>query len=262
MLYRVFVIWNPPLKHGSNTAAKVEDDGKLNGGNGAIVKTETMPIVTGSTGIEPTATESIQIRFIATEDTATGPMVESSLLVAKRDDGTSSSSTSQISEKIEREDEKSEGLSRFLDGCEDRPPSLGESGSDCVGYHRGWKRKKNKGIIPIDEQTKVEIKDSLGIKLEKETPLGPARDRDRDRSQDRMSSITQMSTLLSTLVRLRVRTLAFCGVRKLVELVLAYCLKDLGSSSSSAHLAQCVGSYRGDCIQNRFFIAIKNLIEE
>jgi DEAD/DEAH box helicase domain-containing protein len=54
-----------------------------------------------------------------------------------------------------------------------------------------------------------------------------------------------MSKLLATLVRLKVRTLAFCGVRKLVELVLKYSLSDLNSSSASAHLSQCVASYRG-----------------
>ena len=137
-------------------------------------------------------------------------------------------------------------LSQFLDGCEDRPQTLGDAGTHCVGYHKGWNRGRNRALktkkrdevataaaIPAKRSIEA-VKVKVFSTPDSRTPGG------------RLSSITEMSKLLATIVRLRVRTLAFCGVRKLVELVLKYCLQDLNSSTSSLHLAELVASYRGE----------------
>jgi len=60
----------------------------------------------------------------------------------------------------------------------------------------------------------------------------------------RVSSIWETANIFTALVKRRLRTLAFCKVRKLVELVLSYSLRNL-ETSGAAHLMSCVASYRG-----------------
>ena len=57
------------------------------------------------------------------------------------------------------------------------------------------------------------------------------------------SAIVETAMLFAALVKQRVRTLCFCRVRKLVELVLRYSLQDLGATAPA--LAQRVRGYRG-----------------
>ena len=164
-------------------------------------------------------------------------------------DGMSSSSSS-ISRNRMRDPEATDrygddiSLSHFLDGCEDRPQTLGVAGSNCVGYHKGWNRGKNRALKTKGrDKAAAAIPARRSVEAIKVKAISPP---DSRSPGGRLSSITEMSKLLATIVRLRIRTLAFCGVRKLVELVLKYCLQDLNSSSSSLHLAELVGSYRGE----------------
>lgn len=60
----------------------------------------------------------------------------------------------------------------------------------------------------------------------------------------RLSSIFETSNIFCALVKKYLRTLAFCKVRKLVELVLGYSLRNL-ETSGAAHLTSSVASYRG-----------------
>lgn len=152
-------------------------------------------------------------------------------------------------ESCTAEEEEEDPLSLFLEGCEDRPQTLS---SDCVGYHRGWQRNRSRNAKNRKEQqgqrapTIVRVPLALAPVDAVKTDKKPHSNLEQARMpRFRLSSITEMSQLLSFMVRLRVRTLAFCGVRKLVELVLKYCLSDLRSSSESEHLAECVASYRG-----------------
>lgn len=152
------------------------------------------------------------------------------------------------------EDEDEDSFSLFLDGCEDRPQTLS---SDCVGYHRGWQRSRNGKKRKEQQGPRAPALIRVPLAL---APVNAA-DKKAQTSPDqsrmprfRLSSITEMSQLLSFMVRLRVRTLAFCGVRKLVELVLKYCLSDLKSSSDSEHLAECVASYRGESVDFSFLL--------
>ena len=155
--------------------------------------------------------------------------------------------------EAEEEAKERDGMAEFLDGCEDRPATL--SGSR-VGYHRGWRRPKEGGkkvppvlrvpllLAPIGGDEKGtgtgKGKDVEGGELGEKKRLSES-----EYTRSRLSSIGEMSQLLTSLVKLRIRTLAFCGVRKLVELVLKYCLQSLKSSSSTEYLVECVASYRG-----------------
>ena len=154
-----------------------------------------------------------------------------------------------FAEESPTEEEEDDPLSLFLEGCEDRPQTLS---SDFVGYHRGWQRSRSRNGKNRKEQqgqrapTIVRVPLALAPVDAVKTDKKPHSNLEQARMpRFRLSSITEMSQLLSFMVRLRVRTLAFCGVRKLVELVLKYCLSDLKSSSESEHLAECVASYRG-----------------
>lgn len=60
----------------------------------------------------------------------------------------------------------------------------------------------------------------------------------------RLSSIFETSNIFCTLVKKHLRTLAFCKVRKLVELVLGYSLRNL-ETSGAGHLTSSLASYRG-----------------
>jgi hypothetical protein len=60
----------------------------------------------------------------------------------------------------------------------------------------------------------------------------------------RTSTIWETSCLFSALVRQRLKTIAFCRTRKLVELVLGYTLRDL-DVHNAAHMRDSVVSYRG-----------------
>ena len=152
-------------------------------------------------------------------------------------------------EESTAEEEEEDPFSLFLEGCEDRPQTLS---SDCVGYHRGWQRSRSRNGKNRKENqgqrapTIVRVPLALAPVDAVKTVKKPNSNLEQARMpRFRLSSITEMSQLLSFMVRLRVRTLAFCGVRKLVELVLKYCLSDLKSTSESEHLAECVASYRG-----------------
>lgn len=254
-LFRVFVIWNPPLKFG---AEEEEVEGEGEGENAEEERGDcSLPTAADIVSLSPDASSSGSADL--------GPKVYKhvpSILIAdpavKPMDVTGSSGG----------DETRDSLSLFLEGCEDRPSTLS---AHQVGYHRGWNRsgkragmvgKKSKwdadwegegedGVIrrplalaPADRPN-PELRKS-GVKMN-----SPDKTKVRYSSsggfyqRPRVSSIGEMAQLLSWMVKLRVRTLAFCGVRKLVELVLEYSLKNLKGSSSTEHLAECVGSYRG-----------------
>jgi len=59
----------------------------------------------------------------------------------------------------------------------------------------------------------------------------------------RRSAIVETAMLFTALIKQRIRTLAFCKVRKLVEMVLRYSLQDL--HSTAPQLASLVRGYRG-----------------
>ena len=252
-LYRVFVIWNPPLKFGPSSS--VPPAATMDPAPSSLPSPSPFPLpptlppscATGEAtkAVKEAASKVGSVKqdkervepIIKREPQTFAPPIRTSTQQPDR------SVANTVQDPVDAVDDEA-SFSRFLDGCEDRPQSLGGVGSECVGYHRGWKRKK-RNLVKLEGNVKatppVPVRRSLdAIEGKKKILVMPSS------SGGRLSSITEMSKLLATIVRLRVRTLAFCGVRKLVELVLKYSLQDLNSSSSSAHLAERVASYRGD----------------
>ena len=232
------MIWNPPLKFGVEGGQTKEESERT--------PNEEVPILSApaSASASASAAELIKVsdpsRAAALPHTETERERERAMLLSGKREGT------KLSFAAEPFAEDEDSFSLFLEGCEDRPQTLS---SDCVGYHRGWQRsrntkKKNEYQGPrVPAVVRVPLALAAVDAVDKKSQTSPNQ---MKMPRFRLSSITEMSQLLSFMVRLRVRTLAFCGVRKLVELVLKYCLSDLRSSSESEHLAECVASYRGD----------------
>ena len=131
-----------------------------------------------------------------------------------------------------------EALEAFCVGCEDRVYPLGDIGTaPVVRFPGGWQRRER----PDPASTAAAVTHAAAdVEWDDDGQL-----REGMPKRERVSSITETAHLFSAFVRLRIRTLAFCGVRKLVELVLRYSKKDLGSDRKHAHLAAHVSSYRG-----------------
>jgi DEAD/DEAH box helicase domain-containing protein len=136
-----------------------------------------------------------------------------------------------------------------------------------VRYVGGWKRGRPSGASSRSTDTASEPEESnylnkrlmcstadgtgddLGNTLtEKSTGVVKAEASDSTSGEEmdvkRTSAIWETSCLFSALVRRRLRTLAFCRTRKLVELVLGYSLRNL-EVSGAEHLKNSVVSYRG-----------------
>jgi hypothetical protein len=294
--YRVFAIWNPPLKFGEGenaqgaAGAKIETGAEIGTGTGKEKGAETGLGTAAGTGMGtgagagesavsssssvssvsekkirktvyqrksrpgvPAPPVNIAVSAVNTSTPATAILCPIS---ATAESARSSVLFALDEESLceEEETQERDGMAEFLDGCEDRPATLS---SNCVGYHRGWRRDKRERAaggkmisptlrVPLllapaigDEKGKGTGKDVEGVQG------GVKRLSESEYTRSRLSSIGEMSQLLTSLVKLRVRTLAFCGVRKLVELVLKYCLQSLKSSSSTEYLVECVASYRG-----------------
>jgi hypothetical protein len=262
------VIWNPPLKFGveigqtkdETEPAPSDDVWKQSASAPAahlataatvpVLATTAAPTSAAADLIKPDKPSTVVVQpqtetktETQTETKAATEAVRAVLPSGKRE-GVRLTSTDEASTA-----EEEDPFSLFLEGCEDRPQTLS---SDCVGYHRGWQRSRN-GKNRKEQQGQrapTIFRVPLAVAAVDTTATATVKKPHSNLEQARMprfrlSSITEMSHLLSFMVRLRVRTLAFCGVRKLVELVLKYCLSDLKSSSESEHLAECVASYRG-----------------
>lgn len=254
----MFVIWNPPLKFGVQDE---EGEGKGEGEGTNEEKEEGEASSTPSVSLPDAATLlSNALEDLGSEELMPIPSNRISHPAVPPKDLTDGSEGERDS------DRDIDSLSLFLEGCEDRPSTLS---AHQVGYHRGWNRsgkragKGSKWVRDRDWEGGAEggrvpsvIRRPLALasadRSSKEKTSSPAKAKVRFSSsgafyqRPRVSSIGEMAQLLSCMVKLRVRTLAFCGVRKLVELVLEYSLKNLKGSSSTEHLADCVGSYRGE----------------
>ena len=147
-------------------------------------------------------------------------------------------------------------LDQFLEGCADRPATIGPSGStaidECNGvrYVGGWKRKKPSKAVKVDAQIENVVKHNSKKKRSDADcfsspvlPVAATGDDSHSSSTVRRSTIYEGSQLLAALVKSNIRTLAFCKVRKLVELVLKYTIQDL--EQTAPHLKDLVASYRG-----------------
>ena len=260
---RMFVIWNPPFKFGvEEEEGEREGEGEGEGANEGKEVGEGLPD-TGTASSLPQKSEDLGSREVTHIPSThiSHPTVHMDLTEDSERD------------REGNEDEGRDSLSLFLEGCEDRPSTLS---ARQVGYHRGWNRS---GKRAGSKWNRDRDREGEGVEGDARAPpvfrrplalaLAPAQQRNSgeetsspDKKKDkakvryssssggfyqrpRVSSIGEMAQLLSWMVKLRVRTLAFCGVRKLVELVLEYSLKNLKGSSSTEHLADCVGSYRG-----------------
>jgi ATP-dependent helicase YprA (DUF1998 family) len=133
----------------------------------------------------------------------------------------------------------------FLHGCEDRPDTIGPSTSSTsdthfpvVKYVSGWKRRptrreRNKSAVSAakKDEERVGMVEASAHQVVVE------------KADTRESSIVAAASLFAALVKHNLRTLAFCKVRKNVELVLKYALREL--EETAPHLKELVASYRG-----------------
>jgi Lhr-like helicase len=146
-------------------------------------------------------------------------------------------------------------LDEFLGGCVDRPVTIGQNSSAVdtfqgVQYVGGWKRRRPLKASKVSAQEVAPIKSNSKKKRVDADRLSSLQSSDSaivDGSHGseniRRSTIFEGSQLLSLLVKNNIRTLAFCKVRKLVELVLKYTIQDL--EQTAPHLKDLVASYRG-----------------
>lgn len=107
-----------------------------------------------------------------------------------------------------------------------------------VSYVGGWKRKNREK--KTDKQESVEI---IAKPTKKRKNLVKSKEK-QEVDFGRVSTIFETAQLFCALIRKELRTLAFCSVRKLVEMVLGYSLRLL-EQSGNGQLAPRVASYRG-----------------
>ena len=211
---RNFVVWNPYCQN--NLAATTTQSAERNDGAVPTVKNESH-----------TKTDAISLDNI-------GNYMEAELV-----------------------DAHSEGLRSqldlFLEGCADRPATIGPSSSTTmeeykgVQYVGGWKREKSPRAVHVGskiDKVKPNIKKKRSLADSISSPVTTVTgDDSHSINTVRRSAIYEGSQLLSALVKSNIRTLAFCKVRKLVELLLKYTIQDL--EQTAPHLKDSVASYRG-----------------
>jgi len=125
-----------------------------------------------------------------------------------------------------------DSLQEFLMGCENNVRTIEGFTKRAENYKNGKKREIT--VTKSNEQS--ETKESKKLKVASSFCSNKEH-------QERTSTIVETSLVFSSLVKRKIRTLAFCKVRKLVELVLLYTLQDL--RTSAPHLCETVDSYRG-----------------
>eukprot|EP00597_Dinobryon_sp_UTEXLB2267_P014233 CAMPEP_0170110342 /NCGR_PEP_ID=MMETSP0020_2-20130122/7790_1 /TAXON_ID=98059 /ORGANISM="Dinobryon sp., Strain UTEXLB2267" /LENGTH=1196 /DNA_ID=CAMNT_0010335597 /DNA_START=57 /DNA_END=3647 /DNA_ORIENTATION=+ len=138
---------------------------------------------------------------------------------------------------------QSSAVSQFVEGCADRPSTLGESTANEfheVTFQGGWKRKRN--LKTAARNKSASLATNFECTTIRNSQLNNSIENKNEQSF-RTSSIFETSQLFALLVKKNIRTLAFCRVRKLVELVLKYTLSNL--DQSAPHLKDQVASYRG-----------------
>ena len=228
---RLCVIWNPPLLNIAANAITKESVKEKDEGSTKKRMSEDSVEAERRSGTTSSDTHSAS-SALHTKGCA-------NCCGSKCEESSSSSSSSSSTKAVEKsrsaaglDGGDNSALSDFCSACEDRLSYL--SHRDPRG--RGWKRKPQ---IANPYSASRDHLDDDGIDALMMATTGESMKRQR------LSSITEASRLFSALVRLRVRTLAFCGVRKLVELVLRYSMKDLGTDRTSAHLTSKIASYRG-----------------
>lgn len=122
----------------------------------------------------------------------------------------------------------------FLWSCEDRhrlPVSW-------KGLHGELRRRG------VRQSEQVQVPTIQDVSIIKNTQLIKRKIPDI-KKKERESPIIEIARLLAYCVRLRLRTLCFCGTRKLVELVNRMAQEELRTTYDAEHLISCVSSYRG-----------------
>ena len=147
---------------------------------------------------------------------------------------TKSTKTTTTIKRVDHNDTTDNGdsLQEFLMGCENNVRTIEGFTKRAESYKNGKKRE----IAVIESNEQSETKESKKLKVTSSFCSNKE-------YQERTSTIVETSLVFSSLVKRKIRTLAFCKVRKLVELVLLYTLQDL--RISAPHLCETVDSYRG-----------------
>lgn len=123
-------------------------------------------------------------------------------------------------------------LHDFVEKTVDGVSAFSQYPNEHVTYTGGWKRKKTKALQTHKTKAYAHVTAS------------PFPGSTEDYMSERSSSILETSKLFSLLAKKQVRTIAFCGGRKLVELVLKYSLDDF-NNAERPDLVSKVASYRG-----------------
>lgn len=140
----------------------------------------------------------------------------------------------------------------FVEGCADRPETLGISQSNStdrannvVQYVGGWKRRnRQRPTSAVKDATEHDVDITRKKRKQNRKSENPQDSVvNHDDTVVRESTIFEASQLFATLIKNNLKTLAFCKVRKLVELVLKYTVQDL--EQTAPHLKDLVASYRG-----------------
>jgi hypothetical protein len=139
--------------------------------------------------------------------------------------------------------------SKFIEQCSDRVATIGSptktfnspNKARKVLFNRGGNRRKK--VFKIDDGNNNEDNDN-NVSCEETNKSNEFKKSIHKVGSSRKSSLLETSLIFTSIIKLRIRTIAFCGTRKLVELVLKYSLQEFNSTSFQ-FLSNYVSSYRG-----------------
>jgi len=211
---RLFALWNPPLLRAETKKRKAH----------MHVKSQTAT---------PTESFSLEAEPIV-------PSIE----VPEEEAGGSFISASTARPSFSHSDfehEHDEAMREFLRACEDRH-RVPVSWKGLYAKEKNGVRLRTDGLVPNAEEGDADASGhSSGVGGS--SNISRAVNRISDRQRD--SPIVDIARLLAFCVRMRLRTLCFCGTRKLVEMVNRMTQEELRSTYGAEHLIPCVASYRG-----------------
>jgi len=210
---RLFALWNPPLlraksqKRGSDRRTKMPE---------AIPTESHVPEVENPLGIKGDLT-----------------------MISLQKDAAGGAHSTRASGRLAfshagMDRQHDEAMREFLRACEDR--------------HRvpvSWKGLYDKRKPGSRLGTDVHVPDDGDPTSRAGNSSNTSRFLNRISEHARDSPIVEIARLLAFCVRMRLRTLCFCGTRKLVEIVNRMAQEELRSTYQAEHLIPCVASYRG-----------------
>jgi len=216
---RLFALWNPPLLHAEPQKRSEDRHSKRQrtiGRENSVSKAEI------AFDVKQMAT------FVAEENEGDNPTIPPK------------NCARFAFSQTEIEQQHDEAMREFLRACEDRH-RVPVSWKGLYDKRKPGGRLQTDGNVPDDgDAAPVLLEDQVSS-----ARSNVSRTLNRISERERDSPIVEIARLLAFCVRMRLRTLCFCGTRKLVEIVNRIAQEELRSTYNAEHLIPCMASYRG-----------------